>query len=76
MRCPLVFHLFFYFVAMADNGGASQGQLQGLNEEIMQHLENLINARLGRLEQRLQAWERLEVKKQVVRDPEKEEDLK
>uniref|UniRef100_A0A9I9CTX4 Uncharacterized protein n=1 Tax=Cucumis melo TaxID=3656 RepID=A0A9I9CTX4_CUCME len=61
---------------MADNGGASEGQLQGLNEEIMQRLENLINARLGRLEQRLQAWERLEVKKQVVRDPKKEEDLK
>ena len=53
----------------------TQGPLQEeLNEEVMQHLETLINARLDILEKILKARKRPEVKRQAMRYFEQEED--
>lgn len=40
----------------------------------MQNVETLVNVRLDRIEQRLQARERLQVRRQVVEAHEEEED--
>ncbi|KAA0039137.1 hypothetical protein E5676_scaffold322G00440 [Cucumis melo var. makuwa] len=59
---------------MAGNGGTPQGPLQGHSEKVMQRLETLINVKLDILEQRFQAKERPEVRRQVVGNLDVEED--